>query len=106
MIQCHEKEPELEREHLEARRSPLNGLVVPVPGRPTVGRADKCWRSDIRETGDNTSPNHRHSKRRTRMKDATMVPSVMPMSQHQVVLLSSSSHSPVSTNNQLTLQII
>ena len=34
MMQCHGKEPKLERGHLETRRSPLNGLVVPV----TVGR--------------------------------------------------------------------
>ena len=92
MMQCHGKEPKLERGHLETRRSPLNGLVVPVPGRPNVLRADKYWRS--RDWGrvvlTIVSPWGGPGE------DATMVTSVMAMAQHQAGLLSSFSHSHLS----------
>ena len=102
MIQCHGKEPELERGHLETRISPLNGLVVPVPGRPNVMRADKYWRS--RDWGrvvlTIVTPGGGPGE------DATMVTSVMAMSQHQVVLLSSVSHSHLSTCLSNTSQLM
>ena len=105
MIQCHGKEPKLERGHLETRRSPLNGLVVPVPGRPNEMRADKYWRS--RDWGrvvlTIVTPGGGPGE------DATMVTSVMAMSQHQVTggaPLFILSLSPVSDYNQLTLQIL
>ena len=54
VIQCHGKEPELEHGHLETRRSPLNGLMVPV----TVGRNKKLCElisTGGPETGDTGS---------------------------------------------------